>query len=49
MTTHHCETCGLFVEDGLFRPAFWNDLINSLNGFSDDFMVERRQPKQQNR
>lgn len=41
MTNHHCETCGLFVEDGSFRPPFWDDLINSLDKFSADFMIEQ--------
>ncbi len=27
----------------------WDILINSLNKFSDDFMVERKQPKLQKR
>ena len=27
----------------------WESLFNSLNKFSDDFMVERRQPKLQKR
>src|SRR5450759_25267 len=47
IATHHCETCGLFVEDRSFRPASWDDLINSLGRFSTDFMAERRQPKLQ--
>lgn len=41
ITTLHCETCGLFVEDGSFRPASWDALINSLDKFSADFMAER--------
>jgi len=49
ITTLHCETCGLFVEDGSFRPASWDALINSLDKFSADFMAERRQPKLQKR
>ena len=47
--THHCETCGLFVENEAFRKASWDELINSLNKFSADFMTERKQPKLQNR
>ncbi len=27
----------------------WESLLNSLNKFSDDFMLERRQPKLQKR
>lgn len=40
--SYHCETCGLFVEDGSFRPASWDALINSLDKFSADFIAERR-------
>lgn len=46
---HHCETCGLFVENETVRPPSWDELINSLNKFSVDFMTERQQPKLQNR
>ncbi len=49
IVTHHCATCGLFVESNAFRKASWNELINSLNKFSADFMTERKQPKQKNR
>ena len=49
IVTHHCETCGLFVENESSRKASWDVLINSLNKFSSDFMTERKQPKQQNR
>jgi len=49
IVTHHCETCGLFVENEASRKASWDVLINSLNKFSSDFMTERKQPKQQNR
>ena len=29
--------------------AVWEPLVESLNGFSDDFMAERNQPKAQKR
>ena len=40
IVTYHCESCGLFVVDEALRPAPWNDLINSLDKFSADFMAE---------
>jgi hypothetical protein len=46
---YHCESCGLFVEDESFRTASWDELINSLDKFSADFIAERKQPKLQNR
>jgi hypothetical protein len=48
-TTHHCEMCGLFVKNETVSPPAWDELINSLNKFSADFMTERKQPKMQNR
>jgi len=47
--THHCETCGFFVESETARRPSWDDLINSLGKFSTDFMTERNQPKLQSR
>ncbi len=47
--THHCETCGLFVKNETVRPPTWDDLMNSLDNFSADFMTERNQPKLQSR
>ncbi len=47
--THHCEICGLFVENETVRRPSWDDLINSLGKFSADFMTERNQPKLQNK
>ena len=47
--THHCETCGFFVENETVRPLSWDELINSLGKFSAEFMTERKQPKLQNR
>src|SRR3990172_1641357 len=44
IVTHHCETCGLFVENESSRKASWDVLINSLKKFSTDFMTERKQP-----
>jgi hypothetical protein len=49
IVTHHCDACGLFVENESFRKASWDVLINSLNKFSTDFVTEHKQPKRQNR
>ena len=47
--TCHCESCGTFIRSELLHPASWDSLINSLGKSSDDFMVERMQPKNQKR
>jgi len=47
--THHCETCGVFVENETVRPSSWDELVNSLDKFSAEFMAERNQPKLRNR
>ncbi len=47
--THHCETCGFFVENETVRPSSWDELINSLDKFSAEFLVERNQPKLRDR
>ena len=47
--THHCETCGSFVENETVRPPSWDELINNLVKFSAEFLAERNQPKLQNR
>lgn len=44
---HHCEACGLFVGNETVRLPSWDELINSLDKFSADFMTERKQPRLQ--
>ena len=44
---HHCEACGLFVGNKTVQRPSWDELINSLDKFSDDFMAERKQPRLQ--
>ena len=39
---HHCEICGLFVENEAVRRPSWDGLINSLGKFSADSIVGPR-------
>jgi hypothetical protein len=39
---HHCEACGLFVGNETVRPPSWDELIDSRDKFSADFMTERK-------